>query len=79
MICASKQQSTADKSAEVRPAERVPLFAQKKRLLNDSRLCHSVPDLRTILEDYLKILEFIEWLKEYYPESATFLNKEIRL
>ena len=42
-------------------------------------LCHDVFDHRTFIEDYFKILDFIEWLKGYYPEKATFLNKEIKL
>ena len=29
-------------------------------------------DYRTFIEDYLKIGEFIEWLKEYYPEKANW-------
>ena len=49
----------------------------EKRQSNRSTFsCHIVPDHRTFLEDYLKILEFIEWLKEYYPEKATFLTKK---
>ncbi len=28
-----------------------------------------------IIEDYLKIVEFIEWLKDFYPEKAEFLKK----
>ena len=76
MICASKQQPTADKSAEVQPAERVPLFAQKSDCLKDSRSCHIVPNHRTFIDDYLKIVEFIEWLKDFYPEKAAFLTKK---
>lgn len=37
--------------------------------------CHIVPDYRTFIEDYLKIVEFIEWLKDFYPEKAAFLTK----
>jgi hypothetical protein len=51
-------------------------MAQKKRPSYDSRLCHIVPDYRTFIEDYLKIVEFIEWLKDFYPEKATFLTKK---
>ena len=43
----SKQQPTADKSAEAKHADQVPLGARKKRLPNDSRLCHIVTDYRT--------------------------------
>lgn len=39
-------------------------------------LCLNLPDYRTFIEDYLKIVEFIEWLKENYPEKATFLTKK---
>ena len=38
-------------------------------------LCHDVLDHRTFIDDYFKILDFIEWLKEYYPEKAKFLMK----
>ncbi len=38
--------------------------------------CLNLPDYRTFIEDYLKIVEFIEWLKENYPEKATFLTKK---
>ena len=31
--------------------------------------------LYILLEDYLKIVEFIEWLKDFYPETAEFLTK----
>ena len=72
----SKQQAIVDNSAETPPAERVPLSAQKKRLPNDSRSCHIVPNHRTFIEDYLKIVEFIEWLKDFYPEKAAFLMEK---
>ena len=66
---------SADNSAEALHAERVPLSAQKKRLPKDSRLCLTLPDYRTFIDDYLKIVEFIEWLKDFYPEKAAFLTK----
>ena len=31
--------------------------------------CLSVTDYRTIVEDFYKVVEFVEWLKEYYPEK----------
>ena len=72
----SKQPPTKDKSPETPQAERVPLDAQKKRLPNDSRLCDIVADHRTFIEDYLKILDFIYWLKVAYPEKAAFLTEK---
>lgn len=39
-------------------------------------LCHIVPDYRTFIDDYLKILDFIEWLKVAYPEKAEFLTEK---
>ena len=75
----SKQQPTIDKSAEAQHAERAPLSAQKKATAKCSRLCQDVLDHRTFIDDYFKVLDFIEWLKEFYPEKATFLNKDIRL
>ena len=38
-------------------------------------LCHIVPDHRTFIDDYLKILDFIDWLKVAYPEKAAFLTE----
>jgi hypothetical protein len=70
-----KQQPTIDKFAEAQHAVRVPLSAQKKRPFQ-GRSCHIVPDYRTFIDDYLKIVEFIEWLKDFYPEKAAFLTKK---
>lgn len=39
-------------------------------------LCNIVTDYRTFIDDYLKIVEFIEWLKNFYPEKAAFLTKK---
>ena len=38
--------------------------------------CHIVPTHRTFADDYLKILDFIKWLKVAYPEKAEFLTEE---
>lgn len=38
--------------------------------------CQYLPDYRTFIDDYLKILDFIEWLKDFYPEKAIFLSKK---
>ena len=72
----SKQQPTIDKSAEAPHADRAPL-SNENRAEKSARLkCHIVPDYRTFIEDYLKIVEFIEWLKDFYPEKAAFLTKK---
>ena len=34
-----------------------------------SYVCLSVTDYRTIVEDFYKVVEFVEWLKEDYPEK----------
>ena len=39
-------------------------------------LCLTLPDYRTFIDDYLKIVEFIEWLKDFYPEKVAFLTKK---
>ena len=52
-----------------------PFIRKNATLEKVSRLCHIVPDYRTFIEDYLKIVEFIEWLKDFYPEKAEFLKK----
>ena len=38
--------------------------------------CLTLPDYRTFIDDYLKILDFIDWLKVAYPEKAEFLTKK---
>jgi len=38
--------------------------------------CLTLPDYRTFIDDYLKIVEFIEWLKDFYPEKAKFLTEK---
>ena len=59
---------------------RVPLSAHKKKratfVARFKTLCHDVLDHRTFIDDYFKILDFIEWLKEYYPEKAKFLTNK---
>ena len=35
--------------------------------------CHTLTDYRTIVEDFYKVVEFIEWLKEYYPEKIPLI------
>ena len=52
-----------------------PFIRKNATLEKVSRLCHIVPDYRTFIDDYLKILDFIEWLKDFYPEKAEFLKK----
>ena len=39
-------------------------------------LCHIVPNHRTFIDEYLKILDFIDWLKVAYPEKAKFLTEK---
>ncbi len=36
-------------------------------------LCHTLTDYRTIVEDFYKVVEFVEWLKEYYPEKIPLI------
>ena len=35
--------------------------------------CHTLTDYRTIVEDFYKVVEFVEWLKEYYPEKIPLI------
>ena len=53
-----------------------PFIRTSATLGKVSRLCHIVPDYRTFIEDYLKIVEFIEWLKDFYPEKAELLKNK---
>lgn len=72
----SKQQPTIDKSAEAQHAERVPLSNETSDPNRSLVKCHIVPNHRTFIDDYLKILDFIEWLKVAYPEKAKFLTEK---
>jgi hypothetical protein len=63
---------TEDKSPEALPEVRGPLNA-KKRPVMDRFLCHTLTDYRTIVEDFYKVVEFVEWLKEYYPEKIPLI------
>ena len=40
-------------------------------------LCHIVPDYRTVVDDLLKILEFIDWLSDNHPEFIPLHAKSI--
>ena len=52
---------------------RESLYTQKKRLSFDNRFsCHTLTDYRTIVDDFYKVVEFVEWLKEYYPDKASY-------
>lgn len=42
-------------------------------------LFHDVLAHRTFIDDYFKILDFIEWLKEFYPEKIPLSVKNKRL
>lgn len=56
-----------------------PFRRTKKRdtFIEDCRvLCHIVTDYRTFIDDYLKILDFIEWLKVAYFEKVEFLTEK---
>jgi hypothetical protein len=73
-----RKQTTTDQKQVSRGAtsRRVPLDAQKKSRTQSLLFlkCLSLPDHRTFIEDYLKILDFIEWLKEYYPDKVPQLS-----
>ena len=70
----------SDKSPHTKPTtDKITNTSHNKKASTNSEgfsVCHIVPDYRTFIEDYLKIVEFIEWLKENYPEKATFLTKK---
>ena len=50
---------------------RVPLDA-KKRPITGRFLCLSPLDHRTIVDDFYKVVEFVEWLKENHPDKASY-------
>ena len=73
----SKQQPTTDKSAEAQHADRVPL-SNKNRAEKSARLkCHIVADYRTVVDDLLKFVEFIDWLHDNYPELLPLHSKSL--
>ena len=67
---------TEDRSSEAPPKVRVPLNAKKRLSKRQSLLCHTLIDYRTIVEDFYKVVEFVEWLEEYYPEKVAALTNE---
>ena len=48
-----------------------PVGIKKEVTSITSYVCLSVTDYRTIVEDFYKVVEFVEWFKEYYPEKIT--------
>ena len=54
---------------------RVLFWAQKNKSSRIATLimCHTLTDYRTIVEDFYKVVEFVEWLKEYYPEKIPLI------
>ena len=48
-----------------------PVGIKKEKSIDFAFLCRSVTDYRTIVEDFYKVVEFVEWVKEYYPEKIT--------
>ena len=48
-------------------------FIRRKATFNRSLLCHTLTDYRTIVDDFYKVVEFVEWLKEYYPEKIPLI------
>ena len=44
-------------------------FIRKKATRNGSLLCLYLLNYRTFLDDYLRILDFIAWIQEFYPEK----------
>ena len=35
-------------------------------------MCHTLTDYRTIVEDFNKVVEFVEWLNENHPDKASY-------
>ena len=33
---------------------------------------YTLTDYRTIVDDFYKVVEFVEWLKENYPDKASY-------
>ena len=60
-------------SVPSRHSQCVGLYTQKSDCRKDNRfLCHSVTDYRTIVENFYKVAEFVEWLKENHPDKASY-------
>ena len=47
-------------------------FIRRKATLNRSLLCLNLTDPRTFVDDFYKVVEFVEWLKENYPDKASY-------
>ena len=50
-----------------------PILDTKKEQSLELLLCHTLTDYRTIVDDFYKVVEFVEWLKEYYPEKIPLI------
>ena len=35
-------------------------------------LCHTLTDYRTIVDDFYRVVAFVEWLKGNYPDKASY-------
>ena len=72
----SAHSPNADTTTTPPPTDRAPLSNETSDPYRSLVKCHTLPDYRTFIDDYLKILDFIEWLKVAYPEKAAFLTKK---
>ena len=73
----SKQQPSIDKSAEAQQADRVPLSNETSDPKRSLVQCDIVADYRTVVDDLLKFVEFIDWLHDNYPELLPLHSKSL--
>ena len=52
-----------------------PFIRKNATLEKVSRLCHNLTDYLTFKTDFLKLVEFSQWVRENYPDKVP-LNTE---
>ena len=73
----SAHSTSADNTATPQPTDRVPL-SNENRAEKSARLkCNIVADYRTVVDDLLKFVEFIDWLHDNYPELLPLHSKSL--
>ena len=64
----SAHSTSADNTATPQPTDRVPLSNETSDPKRSLVQCDIVADYRTVVDDLLKFVEFIDWLHDNYPE-----------
>ena len=69
--------SSANNTATPPPTDRVPLLNKNRADFSARLKCDIVADYRTVVDDLLKFVEFIDWLHDNYPELLPLHSKSL--